>query len=212
MHDYLRNGKNIFARAINSIKILHKYGFKNVKILTVISSKNQNNLSKICKLAHDLKIKKINFQPICLSGFGNNLKTHNEFNKNSLWPKNILAIKKNINTLIDLKQNKYKKIINNSVEELRLFIDYFKNPFSNKYKCDFYKAGISIDYKGNLRVCYVVKNIIGNLLNENIEDLMLSNQRRIILNKMKNCSLPCKILSCHRKKDFKYYLNRFLLS
>jgi len=61
--------------------------------------------------------------------------------------------------------------------------------YVRKYECPLFKKYCSIDFLGNIRHCYIDYNseyILGNLLEQNFEDIWLSKKRKDYIEKMKN--------------------------
>jgi MoaA/NifB/PqqE/SkfB family radical SAM enzyme len=200
-HDLLRGVKGTYQKVMNAIDNLHKNNFYKIGIHTVISSQNIEELSDLVDVCIDKNIKEINFQPI-------NLGTNPNLKKHVLWPKKFVKVKSNLNKLILLKDTDSGKIISNKKEEIARIIKYFKNPYDKSEKCYVSDKAIRIDRCGNLYLCMGIKESYGNLLKDDLRSILNSQNKKMLNEKIKTCNLPCKFMTCNRKRDWGFYFDK----
>lgn len=72
-----------------------------------------------------------------------------------------------------------------------------------KYTCQAYKQNLSIMPNGDIKTCFQQEKIydcakpIGHI-NENPNDIMEKSYTKFVIDKMKKCNLPCKVLKCNQ--------------
>lgn len=207
LHDYLRNQKGTYKKALQSIDYLNKYGFNNYSITSVISNKNLKDLSNLAVLTKKLNAKTIVFQPLDLYGFQNKLDSLKSFKKNFLWPKDLKQINRSLNDLIKLKSNKkFSFLIRNSLKQLEGYKKYFKNPFNQNNKCSTSKNTIYISRMGNVGLCSSPTSVVGNILDNPLNEILKSKKAKQTQQKLSNCYLPCKIKHCNTSRGLNNYI------
>lgn len=201
-HDYLRGVKGTYQKVMQAIDNLHENNFFRISIHTVVSSKNLDELVNLVYLCDDKKIKEISFQPIALAK-GDMVMKHN------LWPKNIKNVKKHINNLLVVKKDSEKgNIISNSYQEIERLIGYFNNPCNEKERCNTSLNVIRINRYGELYLCNGRRTPYGNLLENDFEDVYNEKVKNELRKKISKCNYPCKFMTCNRKRNFSFYLNK----
>lgn len=208
-HDYLRGKDGTFTKIVDNIKYWKNIKKGNFSMSAVISQYNVSYLTKLCDLAIDLGADGMNFQPLDLYSFSNSKNSLKEFKTHRLWPKDYSSFKNEFNKLIVYKKSKNGNIIKNTVEELEGFLNYFKNPFDKKQKCGDTKS-LMVYRNGDVSLCSNIAFKFGNVMTDDLNKIYNSKARNDLQIQKLNCNLPCKLLSCNRKRDFKYYKNLFL--
>lgn len=210
IHDNLRGKVGTFDKLIVNINYWKKMKNK-FSIISVISEGNVKYLNELCDLAIQLGAYSINFQPLDLYSFSNRMNSLKEFKTHSLWPKNFSLLKSSLLKLIKYKDMDKVNILKNSTEEIWSYINYFKNPFNRNQKCNNETRSVIICRNGDITLCTNPKFKLGNIITDNVDELWRSKKRIEIDLKKRECTLPCKILGCHRKKNWTYFINQKFL-
>ncbi len=156
-HDYFR-GKGQFDKSIQGINLLIKNNL-HVNILSVLSNLSQYWIKDFFDLGKQLKVNSVNFTRFISQGEGANNKEFSPLNP------------------IDLR-NAYQSIILQSVKtkvatSTHAPLYHLIHPQLGSY--GHFSRGIVVDYKGNLKVSSRSDKIIGNILNQGLENLYLND-------------------------------------
>jgi len=194
VHDYIRNKKGTFEQVYKAIQYLN---VKKRNLCIVIASVvNEYNLESLPKMA--LWIKKhnlngFNLQPI-FNNFGSPYKS-NWYIDNEFWPGDYHRVSRVFDKLIRDRKNGSKLV--NSVKQLKLMKEYFRNPNGNtRMKCKVGIKNFAINEYGDALLCFWLPPI-GNVLKEEPDDIWgsyLAKQRR---KQISACTRNCKLLNCH---------------
>jgi len=194
VHDYLRNKRGTFEKVYKAIQYLNVTKRELCIVLaTVIMEYNIESLPKMALWVKKNDLNGLNLQPI-FNNFGSPYRKK-WFIDNELWPKDYQRVKLIFNKLIQGRKNGSKVV--NSVKQLQLIKEYFKNP--NRYshlKC---KAGIknfALNESGDALLCFWLP-AIGNIVQDKPQKIWKSpraEQRRKQINR---CTRNCKLLNCH---------------
>lgn len=165
-HDLNRNYKGAFKKAINTLKQLSNNGF-NVGIATTINDDNVFEMEDVVNLAKELKINKISFLRQRINGklvymhhvdeyynfYDNYLKNYNQFKISILFH--------------DLN------LVSRTVElyKANLICDALYEKYIDMNSCH-YCDTLSIEPNGNVKKCNLTNGSIGNINENNIEDIL----------------------------------------
>lgn len=194
VHDYVRNKRGAFEYVYNGIKYLNqKERNLCIVIATVVLEYNLESLPKMARWVKDVGLNGLNLQPL-FNNFGSEYKKDWYLN-NELWPQDYQRVKKVFQQLIKGRK-KGSKVVN-SVKQLILMQEYFRNPNHQTHlKC---KAGIknfAVNESGDALLCFWLP-AVGNILHDNPQKIWKSysaEQRRKQINR---CTRNCKLLNCH---------------
>lgn len=175
-HDYIRGRKGSFDKTTKAFDLLvdlkKKYGYQyNILAKTVIMKPNLSEVAEIARWVRDHGLTGVFYQPIEQNyGQEDNMIWY----KNSeLWIDDIHMLEKEINELIRLKGAGLP--IQNSIEDLEVMKDYFRNPDrlmkSVRYHvatqknpdCLVGSASMEFSPNGDVRLCYGMEPI-GNVV------------------------------------------------
>lgn len=160
IHDFYR-GKGKFENAISGITLLKKSGF-NVSLSSVLTRKNAEFIDQFFGLAKELHVDEMNFTRFITEGYGKNL-----YIEDKDRPLNPLELK-----------SAYESIIKFSAQYL--VKSRIQGPLFNLIKKELgynsrYWESAIIDYQGNLVASSRSRIILGNVLHEGLEELVLNN-------------------------------------
>lgn len=73
----------------------------------------------------------------------------------------------------------------------------------SKYICQAYKYNLSIMPNGDIKICFQQEKINGcsnpiGHIEENPNEIIKNSYTKFVIDKMKNCNLPCKVLKCNQ--------------
>jgi hypothetical protein len=194
IHDYYRGKKGVFKKVMSTIDMFSKIKGPEIIIQTIIMDKNLNDLPKIVKWANNHKtINGVFFMAVMKPHFTNLDDNWYKKDKLKLWPTITQKVSKSIKELIDMKKNKSKIV--NSIDHLKVFEKYYKNPenfIKSKY-CDVIDFGIYIDSIGDVFICNELGKI-GNVKTQNLENIWFSYETLKVKKNMKKCSKNCEFL------------------
>lgn len=224
-----RGNKYALRNAVESIKVLQHYRIP-VKMLTAISIYNFHNLFDSLKIAYDIGIKEVLYQPIIYNS--------NFPDKQSIEMKNTLNVKGNDLEKLNLELKKIYNFekrhnINTNVYRLQPWINQYLNTASgigermffydvlNKFHCREMEAVIDISYSGGIQPCGLLpakKNIKEDDRNTGLLTLWKQSGAELRKNLMMN-QFPLACNGCCHKFGrnmisslMKFpYANRFLL-
>lgn len=199
-HDSIR-GKGTFAKTINAIKLLRKYGI-NLKINTTMTSASATNLHEIFELCSSLDVKNlsINKFKICNEKhkyldvkyeqiFECNYKILTEYQK---YP----DIKANIKTLniYDFLKHPTGRILLDKFLEDFCKKDYYNPNLSENLSCHNHNR-ITIDSVGNVFLCSMDESstgILGNLKTESFYDIWEKRKNHPYFQARNSLTTACK--------------------
>jgi len=195
-HDSIRGAPGSYENIFKSIGHLSAYGKGlNIGINTVISNLNMHEIIPLTELVQkDNRIGHIYFMAI-MQPFGT--KAEREwFAKDEfcfLWPKDKGLTASVLNQLIKFKESDCK--VNNSVAQLKTFLDYFKNPlnFVRKNKCNLGNEAAEVNQLGDVYLCYQ-HDSIGNIFDKDFTDIWSSGQAENARKKIRDCKQNCNLL------------------
>jgi len=194
-HD-LKRGQGTFNKSIEGIRFALENNI-NVHLLTILSKKSSFWIRDIFEVASCLGVNSLNFTRLIPSGNGKKM-VLSEIDQPLIG-----------NDLRDayisiLNNSKKYKIKTNTDKPLFCLIDKSLGGHSK-----FGFQGLVVDYKGNLKVSSRTDFILGNILNEGLENLFLKHPILIKLRREKiNSCGKCEYYSqCGGDRNFSYATN-----
>ena len=163
------------------------------------------NLDQILPLAkwnRELNINSnINFQAIMQPFNSAYIKNWYELSRfKEMWPGNEQKTYKIIDELIQLKKKGYN--IGNTIKQLQIFKEYFRNSRLDKIKgCNFKEVGLTIDSNGHAKLCPYM-NPFTHVKNKSLNDSILTDNHIKTINNMFECKDHCmQTVNCSFNKS-----------
>lgn len=183
-HDYLRNMKGVYSKAIDTIKRLLRGGC-NVGVVTCVSKLNIDNLDKIAENISNLGVKKWFLPLLSPSGRGKNIED------NTLTP---IQVKEFIIKISKYKE-KYGLEIGVDIPYAVLLLETnSKNKELIYGNCAAAYTQIMIFSNGDISPCFAMKMKCGNVRSDSIYDIWNNNvvfknfrDKSLIEGKCKSC-------------------------
>ncbi len=206
-HDDVRGIKKGFDRTVNGIKNIVKIKKKlksdspHVGITFTIMDRNAKEIIPITKLAIELGLDGLNFQPVCISN--TNPYNYSKKEESPLWPKkeNISLILKQIDEIILFKEGKRDWLkeklpsknpyyyLENPIGHLKAMQSYFKKELTlDENPCYAGYNRLQITQYGQLYLC---SDVFGNVYEEKLEDLFFSARAKKARQLIRVCYTPC---------------------
>lgn len=169
IHDKARGKKGFFDKATKALQMLadeRSLSGRDIEIWgkTVIMSHNVTDLSNILLLANKLSINGILFQSLLPVYYSEHRDDPEWYVDNPLWVTDMEALSDSMQHLKELKAQGYPVL--NTIENLNLIEDYYKNPEQlsykvrshnynkrNKHTCDVWVGGLQIMPDGGMKMC-----------------------------------------------------------
>jgi len=200
VHDYLRGVKGAYRKVMDALSYFEDYNgsLKKLGIQTIIMGPNLDSILDLVEWAHRRKLS-IYFmaivEPLCVSLQSN---WYTESDYSFLWPKETTKLYNIIDELIRLKEEGID--IGNSSAQLQTFKTYFTNPndFIKKQKhCKMGDGMLKVDPRGDVFLC-AEKGPIGNIRNNEIQDIWLSEKAERVREEIKFCKTNCpQLINCY---------------
>ncbi|HTY44440.1 MAG TPA: radical SAM protein [Patescibacteria group bacterium] len=204
VHDEIRGFAGSHERIIKAIGYLAKAtpGVK-LGINTVISNLNLHEIVPLAdEVERDGRIDHIYFMAV-MQPFGTHpdaawfLREEFRF----LWPQDISGLRSVLDRLIELKKKGHK--INNSIAQLKVFLDYFSDPlhFTKKATCNLGQEAVEVNQAGDVYLCYFYEPI-GNVFRDSLCGIWGSQRAADVREKIRNCRQNCNLLvNCYFEDD-----------
>lgn len=200
VHDYVRGVKGAYTKVINALRYLEDYqgSLKKLGIQTIIMGPNLDSIPDLVEWADKKKIS-IYFmaivQPLCLP-LDSTWYTNSE--SSFLWPKEPSKLYKVIDELIIFKEKGVD--IGNSTAQLHTFKTYFTDPnefVKKQSQCKMGDGMLKVDPKGDIYLC-ADKGPIGNIKNNEIQDIWFSEEAKLMREAIKSCKTNCpQMINCY---------------
>lgn len=181
INDKIRGIKNDYKIVIDNIKSLKKLGFKDIRLSVTISDINVKFIRELYNLTRKLNI---NFT----AGIVHN--SDNYFNIKTNKFENLEDLKKQLNYIVtnELKTAFPKKwFMAYFIYGLYYIKKYNKRPI----KCNAITHAFYIDPQGYVYPCIFLNDKIGNVNERDILAILKNPDNPEILDKVKNCQIPC---------------------
>ncbi len=176
IHDKIRNTKGIYYQATEGIKeLLKENKHPNIELDCTILNENIDTLESIVELSNNLGKIFIDFDPVQISGVGNNSKYEFQSNISGLFNAKKLAEDYGIEIT--------------SKERMNLIEKYLKKE-KIVMPCYSYCKDLLISPKGDVYACWTIGDIIGNILDDNFVQEWnngLFNHKNILTGHKKEC-------------------------
>jgi len=191
-------GRDDFQKVLKAFKLIKQHRYKDMSpilcMAVIIMEHNLDELLDLVRFVRNGGADAISFQVI-----DNNFDREYDplwFKKSEFWVRDTEKIEKIIEKIIDYKKKGY--IIANSVEQLKAFQKYFREPqkFSRQYSCSTGENNIIIDTDGSVLLCWNMAPV-GNVRDGDVRKIWESNLSMIRRRQIKYCRKTCRILNCN---------------
>ncbi len=198
-HDFFR-GRNVFSKVIKAVDILNKERINNhcfsMGVACTVMDNNVKELSEIVRLADNLNIDIVNFQPLV-----NDNSNFLDKNLPLFWVKeeNVPILEQEIEEI-----RKYKPKHINIYEEprLELLIKYYKRELAKKdWACFGGFKTVFICFEKKEPLVYSCHGICGNLDKISLREAWTSKEARKLRLHSQNCNNLC-MQSCYSQEAF----------
>lgn len=205
IHDNLRLSPGLFKSVLRVIRLLLIQKRKNnfpikICVQSIIGDWNIRELIEHVEFFENLGIDGIQFQPLQYP-FGRPI-TFEWYKESNYFPKSKDVIDNAIGNLLQFKAE--NGFIMNSMEEIKLFRQYFNDPKfpRNSIKpCKACDQNLIIDVCGNVKFCFnkIIEPVdkIGNILTKKIDELLNGREATLVKESMRNCNRACGIMICN---------------
>lgn len=200
-HDFIRGTPGSYRRIMNAIEYLSKYCDRlYIGISTVILDTNFEDIIDLAlwvqsnKKLHSIRFQAM-MQPLATP---KDTQWHKNDKYNILWPKDIDSVHSVLNRLIQLKEEGGLEKLDNTVAQLKIFQQYFRDPFNLPMmkKCIFSDDVININDIGDVYLCPDIGSI-GNVRTEDINKVWYSERVNFVKEQIKECKRSCNfIVNC----------------
>jgi len=200
VHDNIRGVKGSYQRIIKALEYFSVYRGKlqNLTLQTVIMEFNVSGILKLAQWAHDHNIS-LSFIAICRPNMADpDIQWYKDKRFSHLWPKEPKKVIEVIDQLIKLKNKGYR--IDNPCGQLERFKVYFTNPekFIKDTPCSLGTDFLHVNPHGDVHLCCEM-DAIGNIANDGIAELWVSQKAQEIRRSIKCCKKNCaSMVNCYR--------------
>lgn len=159
-HDWIRNKKGAFKKAVNALNILVNKGFY-VGVACTPNKENYNEIDDILKFADDIEVNEFRMQPLMKMGRAKNMQEY------FLDDKEYFKLSKKIKRYAIEKNKKMKVEWGDPIEHLLAMAEHFDLQY------------ISISAYGEIEISPYIPIVFGNLRKHSIEEYLKAGFREI---------------------------------
>jgi radical SAM protein with 4Fe4S-binding SPASM domain len=207
-HDYIRGVTGSYDQVTSAISSLvaskkEKYFNSSTEIITnsVICDLNIKFIDNYIEFAQKIGLDGIMFQLLDKT-FWNSLEQDQFFEKHSI------RAKEEATRVIDglLSRLTNLPIVRTHKHDFEWMKMYIQNPdFVTEQVCGAYENNIVVDCRGEVQLCFNMKNLLsgntlGNIRRRTLQELLTSSKASSARSIMKECRKSCGMLNCHRKE------------
>lgn len=199
-HDYLRVPGS-YERVMKAVSFLSKHAPQTkINLLTIIMEANLDDIIPLLKWAESAS--RINMITLLALVQPRGRKKDNQWYKDPqygcIWPQNEYRLNKIIDEIAHMKNNGLTKL-GNPLSQLLCFKKYYKNPndgIHNHATCNMGYNFLGISEKGDVMLCEESESI-GNILQEDIRSLWVSERANKFRAAMADCGKNChQLINC----------------
>ncbi len=195
--DHSRGRKGSFDKAMQAIDLFDSKPNPRVVIAAILHAENAAEMSGLLEFVRDRGMQLV-VQPLYQS-FGDNEYDPEWFKKSPLWPRSKGALR-DLDAAVDLLTAERMRggAVCNEVGQLQAFKQHFRGPdVDNGHQCRAGHTDISIDAKGNIRMCYFldpVATVFDMHPLPMVWDGITTLRRRW---EVSRCDRACNLLNCN---------------
>ena len=201
-----RGLKHGFTKISRHIDNLQKAGIHGIYLGSVLMRENLNDWVHIAEYALEKGLAGVRF-----TAFHDAYFNQNPENSGSAYsmPEFIAAAEVEIGKLIDLKR--HTGIVKNSEEYLRRVIDYYRGP-TNYFPVPCLQGSnrIEVDVYGNVTLCSFMTDSLGNLVQQDMNEIWESEQHRRARDAAYAGECPKCFLSCYGEENLRLSAKGFI--
>lgn len=217
-HNDLRGVPGVHERAVEALRYLRGKNSQMVLgLAAIVMEQNYRQLPAFVDWATELGVDRILFQPIQPTFASPEAQDPGWYGKNEFWVQDAGAFSDTMQALVEMKRQ--GKPIWNSEGQLEGMAVYFRDPglAINQGQCEVGYANFLIDPQGNVQFCYILEDVIGNVVQLRPQDVWVSSQAGAARGKIKKCRAVC-VANCYRVRNlreqaelFRFFVKRQLI-
>ena len=199
--DHSRGRKGSFDKAMEAIDLFDALPNPRVVIAAILHAENAAEMAALLDFVRDREMQLV-VQPL-YQNFGENTYDPNWFKDSPLWPRSSAALA-DLDAAVDLLTAERMRggAVCNEVGQLQAFKNHFRYPDKdNGHQCRAGHTDISIDAKGNVRMCYFLEPV-ATVFDLNplplIWDGVSTLRRRW---EVSRCDRACNLLNCNFERS-----------
>lgn len=194
-----RGLKNGFDKVVGNIQHMQDAGITNIRVGSVLMKENMHDWVNLCQFALDKKLEGIRFTAYHDAYFNFDASPIiSEYSQ----PGFLSLVKTEIDQLLELKRS--TGIVKNSAEYLLKVPEFFKDQKSYfPAPCLQGSNRIELDAHGNVNLCSFVTKSLGNLVNQEMEDIWKSELHRQARDDAYHGKCPHCFLSCYSEENLR---------
>ncbi len=201
-----RGLKNGFTKVSRHIDNLKEAGIRHIYLGSVLMRENLQEWYRIAEFALEKGLKGVRFTAFHAAYFNQDpAKTDTGYDDSEF----LATVEHEIGKLIELKRR--TGIIKNSEEYLRRIPDYYRDPTHYfPVPCLQGTNRIEVDVYGNVNLCSFVTDSLGNLLQQEMEEIWNSEAHRLAREAAYVGDCPKCFLSCYAEENLRLSSTGFL--
>jgi MoaA/NifB/PqqE/SkfB family radical SAM enzyme len=191
--DRSRGRAGSLEKAVMACDNLDKVGSPRVVVACILNGENAGEIPELLGWVRQRGYELV-VQPL-YQNFGANAREPGWWRRSALWPNRLEEVDAALDCLIEERKSWGK--VCNSVEQLRAFKGYFRNPDRwNGLSCKAGHSDIAFDPQGNIRLCYFLEPV-GNIREDGVREVWnrVGTMRRRF--EVGRCSRSCNLLNCN---------------
>ena len=203
-----RGLKEGFATTCDNIKALQQAGVHNIGIGTVLMERNMKDWVNLAHFALEKGLSGIRYTAHHKDYFtSQKSKEHQAFFKENT----LTDMNQEIEKIIEFKRK--TGLVKNSETYLRLITDFYRQPHTYfPLPCLQGSNRIEIDVHGNVTLCSFMTEPLGNLINQEMEEIWKSAEHRLANDTAYQGKCPRCFLSCYAEENIRLSAKGFLPS
>jgi Fe-coproporphyrin III synthase len=194
-----RGLKDGFSLVCQNIKILQRAGIHNIGIGTVLMERNMDDWVNLAQFAHDKNLSGIRYTAHHEAYFSAEIGAQGSCSMNQ---ETLQAMEQEIEKIIYFKRK--TGIVKNSEAYLRRVPDFYRTPQHYfPFPCLQGSNRIEIDVHGNVTLCSFATKSLGNLVQQEMEDIWDSAPNRRARDNAYHGTCPRCFLSCYAEENLR---------
>ena len=197
-HDFIRDTSGSYRRVMNAIECLSTFCDNlNIGLPTVILDRNLDDIIDLAQWTqNNKKLHSIRFQAMMQPlDTPEDKEWHKNDRYNSLWPKDVDKVCSVLDTLIRQKEKGELGKLSNSISQLKVFQDYFRNlsALHRVKECIFSDFVMNINHIGDIYLCPNMKSL-GNVKADDMNKIWHSDVTDQTREQIRRCERSCHIV------------------
>ncbi len=209
IHDKYRGVENTLKRAVKGIEYLSKHGNLTLGVSSILMKDNAETFAESIDYFLSLPIHRLLIQPIRIWTEDISIDNWKDY---KYWVSDTEKLKNLIDYIL-VKKREDPRIMNTKQDIIEWY-KYFDDPASlqNKgaKKCGIGYDRIGITYKGDVTLGCSTFGYVGNIKEENIDQIWTSSKAQDVREKMLKCNIPCTS-NCFKELSFSEKVSKMRL-